>query len=456
MRTPTTADGGRRPRRQSTWAFLAIAVLCSWGCELAPTSRGLPLAVAVVAPVPPVPRPVATEPSEDRSPPLSDATAGADAPAESDASELGSALDTSDASELGDASDGTDGSGLSEGSNSAQEGYLDLQKVEVTDAYPLQFHGRVDLAFVHFGDSRNVDEFRRNQTLPISSGLFLEYRFSDRISVVTEIEYEGREEELEVDQAALRIDIVEDLLTLRLGRYYFPFGLERLYYAPNRNTLVDRPAAFRQVYPGTYVDNGIFAGGKYVHHTNWALGYDGAITQGLRGFDREDLPTTLEDNNDAPQVGGRVYFEPRPELSFGVSYTLGYWNDTGSQRIEFFGADVSLEVGEVAVRAEYVGGGVDGTEEFGSFFRQGWYVHVEREFEFHRPLLHALVPVFRMDWIDANNDVSDILDVTRYAFGLATFFREDLQLKAEYSLNDERGRADIGNDGFLTQLVFDW
>ena len=92
------------------------------------------------------------------------------------------------------------------------------------------------------------------------------------------------------------------------------------------------------------------------------------------------------------------------------------------------------------MRAEYVGGRVEGTEEFGTFFRHGWYLHIEREFETRLRFLHSVVPIFRVDWMDANDSEKDFLDVTRYSFGLATFFLENLIYKVEFSLSDERGR----------------
>jgi hypothetical protein len=291
--------------------------------------------------------------------------------------------------------------------------------------------------------------------LPISPAIYAELRLLDWLFIVGEVEYDGREETLEIDQAVFRIDALEDLLTLRIGRYYFPFGLEKEYYSPVRNLLVDRPAAFRQVYPGTYADNGLFVEGKYIHPLAWTLGYEAAVTQGLQGFDREDLPRTLRDNNDSPQAGGRVYFKPRPELSVGVSYTLGIYDDDDREALDFFGVDGELKLLDFRMRAEYVGGRVEGTEEFGTFFRHGWYFHIEREFETRLRFLHAVVPVFRVDWMDANDSEKNFLDVTRYSFGVATFFLENLIFKLEFSLSDERGQA-VSNNGFLTQLVFFW
>ena len=333
---------------------------------------------------------------------------------------------------------------------------LDIGQVDVSGAGAFQFHGRLDLTYVYFGDSRNVDDYRRSQIFPLSPGLYGEYEFTRGVFAVAEIEWDGREEEFEVDQAVLRFDLIDELLTLRVGRYYFPFGLERQYYSPSRNELVDRPAPFRQVYPGTFSDNGFFLSGKYHHHTDWTLGYEGAISQGLRGIERDDRPETLQDNNDTPQLGARVFFQPRPELAVGASYTIAYWNDRDDDILDFFGFDLRLQIWELEVRAEYVGGRVEGSPDYAGFFRQGWYVHVEREIELDLPYLEALVPVARIDWIDSNRDVSDFLDVTRYSPGVSLHFPNDIKLKLQGSFSDERGRGDVSNNGFLAQLVYFW
>lgn len=335
------------------------------------------------------------------------------------------------------------------------ESPLDLSRVDVSEARRFQFHGRADVTYAHFASSSNVDGFRADQVVALSPGVYGEYRLRDWLFVVAEIEYDGLEESIEVDQAVLKADAIEDFLTVRLGRYYFPFGLEKEYYSPSRNRLVDRPAAFRQIYPGTYADNGVFVEGKYTHHTDWTLGYEAAVTQGLRGFDREDGPKTLRDNNGTPQIGGRLHFRPRSGLTLGTSYTIGFWDDDNEHVLDFFGVDARLDLLEFELRTEYVGGRVQGTPEFTTFFRHGWYVHLEREFEIELRYLHSLVPVFRVDWINSNDESSNKLDLSRYSFGLATFFLEHLQLKLEFSVSDERGR-EISNNGFLGQLVFDW
>jgi hypothetical protein len=408
-------------------AVLIVLSPCAPGCTLEPSGRGpaKPRAEGAARPVDGVDG-VAPAPGQ--------AAADAEAPAPGQAA--------------------ADGEAPVEPETPAEGGTLHLEQVDLSEASPFRFHGRLDVAYVHFASSTNVDHWSRDQVFPVSPGVFAEYRLLDWLFVVGEIEYDGQEDSVEVDQAVFRLDL-DELLTLRLGRYYFPFGLEKEYYSPSRNTLVDRPAPFRRVYPGTYADQGLFVEGRYLHHTTWAIGYEAAVTQGLRGIDRDDTPETLEDNNDTPQVGGRIYFQPRPELTLGASYTVGYYDDADRRTLDFFGVDARFELFEVAVRAEYVGGSVEGGDEYADFFRQGWYLHIEKEIEIERRFLHAIVPVFRVDWIDANDDEPDFLDVTRYSLGLATFFREDLQLKLEYSISNERG-DDLSNNGFLSQIVFHW
>lgn len=336
-----------------------------------------------------------------------------------------------------------------------EAGQIDLGKVDTSDARWFQFHGRADITAVHFGDERNVEEFEENEVIPLSPAIFAELRLRDWFSVVAEVEYDGLEESVEVDQAVFLFKPLEEHLIIRAGRYYFPFGLERKYYSPVQNSLVQRPAAFRKVYPGTYADQGIFFEGKFTHHTDWTLGYEAAVTQGLQGPDPDDLPKDFDDANPSPQPGGRVYFSPRPELTFGVSYLLGNYDKNDKLLLDFFGADLRLHLYELEVRFEYVGGHVDHAPGLGNLFRQGWYLHVEREIEVGLRWLDSITPAFRIDWIDPDDTVTDFLDLTRYSAGVDVHLRERLQVKVEVSWSDERSR-DVGNDGVLGQVVYSW
>ena len=148
-----------------------------------------------------------------------------------------------------------------------------------------------------------------------------------------------------------------------------PFGLERRHYAPARNELANRPAAFLRVFPGTYSDAGALV------WLNWPLGlggasleFEAALTKGLRGPTHEDRPDAFrKDDNDEPQLTSRLGLtlfevEPTPGLSvsvparltFGASYLLGHHDEDARHRIQFFGLDVELRIAGWRLRAEFV------------------------------------------------------------------------------------------------------
>ena len=220
---------------------------------------------------------------------------------------------------------------------------------------------------------------------------------------------------------------------------------------------MQRPAAFRVIYPGTYADNGIHLLGKYTHSSGRVLGYEAAVVQGLRGFRREDLPGPLDlrDNNDTPQAGGRIYFEFSPALSVGASYTAGYYDDDDSNLQDYFGGDLRFDAVGFQVRSEYLGNHVRDTAEFGDIFRHGFYVHVEREFVLDLPWMYSLIPVARVDWMHWDDGVDDNFDMTRVSVGLAALLNQYIRVKLEYAVSDERA-DDVANDGLLAQIVLSW
>ena len=174
------------------------------------------------------------------------------------------------------------------------EVFLKLDEIDVREVRPWTLRLRADATFAFFESENNVEGFEEEQVISWNPAVYSEWRFTDALALALEVDYDGIIEQLGSDQAHVRFEALKDLLTLKVGRNYFPFGLEKSYYSPLRNNLIQRPAAFRVIYPGTYADNGIHLLGKYTHSSGRVLGYEAAVVQGLRGFRREDLPGPLD------------------------------------------------------------------------------------------------------------------------------------------------------------------
>lgn len=363
--------------------------------------------------------------------------------------------------------------------NGADNPFFDVGDLVEEEAYPrLTVSGRVDVTWWHFESSKNVDGYKRNDLNLLSPALSFAYHHDERLSAHTELEFDGQEGELEIDNLFLRYaprtassawDFEFDL-----GSEYIPFGIERYYYSPVSNPLVDRPSPFRRVYPGSYSDVGAFARADYTG-VGWSSRTEVAVTRGLRGEDREDRGDGVLRAHDAPQASGRlgIEFTPRSLAPSWFGEAWGTWsagvsglyvdvprrNGKGHRALDLLGVDVvwerTYESGSRSrLRFEYLEGGFEGRPtEGGSIRREGWYLEAYHRFELHRRWLEALEAVARYDSLDANSRVRDRYDVDRWAFGFNWIPHPRFRLKTEVVTSRERGRA-IDNDGVFVQFEY--
>ena len=108
----------------------------------------------------------------------------------------------------------------------------------------LTIHGTIDLTLILFDSEENLDGFPEDRLTLLEPRISLAYDWTDRTRLLAEIEVDGLDWELEVEQLNLRHSL-DDHLDVTAGVFYVPFGIERHYYAPATNPLVDRPSPFR-------------------------------------------------------------------------------------------------------------------------------------------------------------------------------------------------------------------
>ncbi len=372
-----------------------------------------------------------------------DGEAGAEAP--DDGIQLG--LDPS--------ADG-DGSG---GFELGDDGF-DIDEVDLDEDPWWELHGRGSLisAFYPKSDERTVDGVTGHTFSLSSIAIFLGLRITDDLWVKTEVEYVGEDGgEIELDLAVLEWEAVEKLLTVSVGINYVPFGVERFYYAPNRNPLIDRPAPFRRVFPGTYGDLGVFVKGRLDTESGFGLRWELAVVNGLRGPERDDRPTLetniVRDNNDDKAVAGRLGAVLRPGLEIGASGYVGRHDDDARRLLHLFGVDLRAEVGGFRLVAEYVLGNVEEERlNGGSFHRWGYYVTLVYRWEPEVFAIDWLEGSLRIDGIDGDSRVRDHLDVDRLSAGLGWSPVEHFFVKLEYQWAFERGGSEIDNDLFFIEV----
>ncbi|MBL4849755.1 MAG: hypothetical protein JKY65_29860 [Planctomycetes bacterium] len=303
-----------------------------------------------------------------------------------------------------------------------------------------EIHGRANVtaAFTRSGESVDL---LQNNSLDLSSvdvyvQWFPVHWFGALLEVELDSDLDGGDRTVEVE---LELGVLEwrplgdARLRLRAGRSPVPFGLERRHYAPGRNELANRPAAFLRVFPGTYSDSGAFL------WLNWPLGSNGgnleleaALTKGLEGLTREDRPDAFrKDDNDEAQFTGRIGLtlfevEPTPGLSvrvparltIGASALFGHYDEEARRRIQFFGFDVELRLAGFRLRAEMIRSQIERANAQSSS-QEGVGVYVLVAYHWYPDVFGAeeLFLAFRYGRADPDDNVRAPEDVETYHLG---------------------------------------
>ncbi len=170
---------------------------------------------------------------------------------------------------------------------------------------------------------------------------------------------------------------VADELNIRAGRFTPAFGSFPLRHDPANHSTSDKPLAYDMgrmvrlrewnegVLPAPWVDNGIEINGSHFFGKRAQLDYAVYAINGPKGdsdgvdldFKQSRSPERYyADNNGEPALGGRVSttldLTESSILSFGGSVMAGHYDPAGKLRFSIIGADASLQLGRVVLRAE--------------------------------------------------------------------------------------------------------
>jgi hypothetical protein len=357
----------------------------------------------------------------------------------------------------------------------------------------IDFHGHVAVDYVGIAKpsagSVDTDADPDAELLPRSSftatdvTFFVGLPIYDNVYAATEIEYESGGDEITLDQAFVQWDLAsEERFSLRGGKFYFPFGIDRYYQNAPTNPLVDRPAPFLFVIPETYSETGIGVLGELPigQSPEITAEYEFALVNGLgeTAFASVRDARQNRDNNSGKAYGGRLGLVWDRWLHVGVSGLSGNYDSSNDDGLWAAGVDLRAEWGSVALRSEWVISRVENPDAVsadgiacpslpcpelepltplgGSFSRQGWYVEtVWRPRPVFARFLGPLEYVLRYDVLDDDQRQQDVLDGQRFAAGIVFHPREHFRLKAEYEVVDDES-SEIDNNGFLFQGAVDW
>jgi hypothetical protein len=348
----------------------------------------------------------------------------------------------------------------------------------------IDFHGHVTVTY--FGveeqgsvsSGRSLSDFDAERSFSLSDlTVFTGVTVRDDLYVAAEIEYEEGGDEIEVDQAFLEYRLrADDPLAVRLGKFYVPFGIERFYQNSPRNALVDRPAPFIQIIPGTFSDTGIGLGGeqRVVDGPELIAEYEIALMNGLGAslFDSARDARQNLDNNSSKALASRIGARYDRWLFLGTSFLHGDSDDDDDDGFTALGADLRIDWAPFSFRSEYVYAslerGPDSTNtsgvscaslmpgRCGDFHRRGWYSEATLRRRYDAPRLFRDVEyVLRYDVLDEDDEVRDLFDARRIATGVVLRPFDRLRLKVQYEITDE-DRDELDNNAVLLEGSVNW
>lgn len=338
------------------------------------------------------------------------------------------------------------------GETTPQDYFFDIEAIHTEEVRKwFEFHGAISQTVLV--DGRD-DKTQRDTTKffdQTSLTLWLGVNILDTLSFTAEIDVENGFE-VEAERGHFNWSVLGDLLTVRAGKFVYPFGIERFQYSEPFNKLVDRPSPMLRIVPGLYTDVGVeFLGTIPLPHIE-ALKYAFAVTNGLDSFDDGGEQEDLADNNSDKQVGGRLALALLPGLEIGGSYLTGKYDGDGDSRLFLAGADAAYQWRGLEFRGEYVAGKVE-LDDGRDFHREGYYLQTSYRHTFDLDYLKYLEGVVRFDSVDPRDDVLNDEDADRVAFGVNYSPIENLIIKFEYEINNQsRG----GEDNVFFQAVWRW
>ena len=202
------------------------------------------------------------------------------------------------------------------------------------------------------------------------------YKFDDRTSFVTEIEYE-HVKEVYVEQAFINY-VLADGVNLRGGLMLVPMGIINEYHEPTTFNGVERPSLDSKIVPTTWREMGIGVSGRI---NNASIRYQAYVMNGflsygdshkLRGLDglRKGRQKGAESVGSDVNFAGRIEYYGLPNLKFGLSYYTGNTQTTAPEitntQIGFsmVGLDYRYINGKLSSRGQFISSSLSDTEAY--------------------------------------------------------------------------------------------
>jgi len=262
--------------------------------------------------------------------------------------------------------------------------------------------------------------------------IFLASSINRRIKFLSEIEFEDGTKEINIEFAAMDIELTP-LLNLRGGIIMNPIGSFNQNHDGPKWEFIDRPISSVTIIPSTWSNVGFGLYGKK-YTANWVLAYEAYLTNGFddqiiaNGQNRTFLPATKanrdrfdESFNGVPLVTLKTAFKRRKWGEIGLSWMGGVYNKfqidglvlDQRRRVDVWALDfnTTLPTGTF-INSEFVWASINVpatyTQQFGRMQQGGWI-----------DIVHPLVKKTMFGWKKAV--VNAALRVERVDYNVGTF-----------------------------------
>jgi len=285
------------------------------------------------------------------------------------------------------------------------------------------------------------------------------YKFNDKVSFLTEIEYE-HVKELYVEQAFLKYKVNENF-NVQAGLMLVPMGIINEYHEPTTYYGVERPNVDKYIVPTTWREVGVGVTGKI---DAASLKYQAYIFNGfksyadgegfLRGKDglRKGRQKGAESQISSPNFSAKLDYYGIAGLRLGLS---GYFGDTQTDDtaleastigVSMIGFDARYKYNDLELRGQYIASKLSGTAEYNALTGKdmgsemnGYYAELAYGFDLKG--IERLTPFVRYEAYNTQAETEGFVadkafDRTDLFFGLNYRVAKGAAFKVDYQISD--------------------
>lgn len=268
--------------------------------------------------------------------------------------------------------------------------------------------------------------------------LVLNVSVSERVRVAADLSWEhGTATEDGFGNQALEYGFVEyavsDLLKLRFGKMFTPFGVFNEIHTAKPAFLTVKEAA-------SLNKNDRIVGGGFLFYPRWGAGiaaHGDAVIGGkdvsydvlLANGGQQDANPFEEDENGSKSLTARMRIDATESLRLGYSFYRDRPSSNSVSRLQSHGLEGELSLAKFRLQGE-VAFGTLSLKDGGAQRQIGWYVQPS----YH--LRHGWTPYLRLDYVNPNRRLTDV-GGRDLIVGVNVELSKNFQLKVEN--NDFRG-----------------